>query len=669
MVVDPRSIARAHKSNPTNPNAAGSAPFGGPGVGSTIQSQYAAWNAGQPATSLPRPASVFTDATFGPLAPMDVYGINTPNDDGLPDPRRWEYPVSWNMPSGVPGNEGTKLAPFQTLRDVCLLYSLAAACVDLRINEIRGLGWDIGPTKEAEKAMQGSPSLHGDFAKRRAEAMRFWKRPDYNFSDMSSWLATLLYEAFTVDAMSLYLWPTKMKGKGLLGSNLANLTVIDGTSIKPMMDVYGGVPRPPSVAYQQYMYGVPRTDLMTLPDPELLMEVDDNDEGLIAKYRSNQLLYLPYNPRIRSPYGLAPIERALIPAMAGLQRQRSQLEYYTEGTIPGAYISPGIDMTMDQQRTLQSALNAIAGDPAQKYKIVVLPQGSRVDPMKPADLADAFDEIVAVQMCMAFGVMPMELGISPKVSTTQSPGAANQMAKASQSINERKALKPFLLFLKQTIFDNVLQNICGQADMEWKWEGLDEGVDEESMVNILVSKINAGLASVDEGRSQLGEQPWGVPMTSEPVVMTPTGYLALGHIDPDTGKPVAGGEQPSADAGAAPKPGGGGPDVGPGKPKPAPSEGSSGSAPTPGHAGAQVGAQASDQAVGASGQTGGGQDSKAALAELDQLRRRLKQGRDISGWECKSIDKGVLTSLVYGLRMGNEPAELIELARQSIMEA
>src|SRR5262249_42271939 len=116
---------------------------------------------------------------------------------------------------------------------------------------------------------------------------------------------------------------------------------------------------------------------------------------------------------------------------------------------------------------------AIAGDPAWHHRIIVLPPGSKTMPQKDAQLADQFDEIVMNQVCMAFDVMPMELGISPKVSTTMSPGAANQMSKMTASQHERSSTKPTLRFLAD-IMDFVLHHVCGQDDMRFVFEGLEE---------------------------------------------------------------------------------------------------------------------------------------------------------------------------------------------------
>lgn len=677
MAVDPRSIQRAQKANPGGPTQGGygqnQQAYPGGGLSPVVQ-QYQQWNQGRVSASLPRPSQVFDASTFGPGYPIIGPGINEPNDSDLTDPRRWEFQVNWNMPIGTPGSESgsAKLASFVNLRNICELYSVAQACINLRISEMRGLEWDIVPTADAEKAMRSSPSLHADFQARRAKALRFFKRPDSEYQDYSSWFAALLYEVLTVDALALYMWPTKAKNGGLLGSNLGELALIDGTTIKPLIDTYGNRPKPPNVAYQQYLYGVPRTDLMTLPDPDLIEESDD--EAAIANYRTNQLLYLPFMPRVRTPYGLPPIERALVPAMAGLNRQQYQLDYFNEGSIPGVFVSPGdANMTLAQQRTLQDALNALAGDPAWKHKIIVLPPGSSVDPQKPASLADQFDEIVMTQVCMAFDVMPMELGIAPKVSTTQTPGAANQMAKASEAINTRKAFKPLLAWLKSCIFDNIIQNVCGQADMEWAWMGVEQGEDEETRLDVWKNKISIGLASIDEARVEYGLQPWGLPITSDPGILTMNGFVPLGAIDPSTGVPV--GNQPTnfgeetapaagdssgdgpADNGTTPAP----------KPKPAGSQQGvvrPAQNTTPGHTGANSGSAEAGRQVGAKPQP----NTKAALAELDLLRRRLKQKRSIDDWDPENLPRGVLLAMQYDLALGVDPLTIVDKARKAVLE-
>jgi Phage portal protein len=548
-----------------------------------MMGSYGDWTSGRAGASLPRDWQTFLSGAFGPNMPMRPMPIDIPREgEDRPEPRRWQYPVTWNLPHGVPGDEGLNLAPFSALRTISLTYSVARACIDLRVQEMLAIEWDIVPTKEAEKKMRGDVKARREFEARREPVRRFWRRPDSAYFNFEAWLGAVLEDVLSIDALSLYICPPKMRGKGVAGSSrIAELQLVDGSTVRPLLDMRGGPPAPPNPAFAQYMYGVPRVDLMSLLAGEDIREMAAEKW---REYRGDQLLYLPYVTRSYNPYGLPPVERALVPIMSGLQRQQYQLDFFQEGSVPSVFISMGDpNATPNQCRELQDALNAMAGDPAWKHKIIVLPGGSKVDPMRPATLADMLDDLIMTQTTMAFGVMPMELGIMPKASNSgPTGGAQNQMAKASSDINERKALKPMLKWLK-AIFDVITQDVIGATDMQWHWEGLEEGEDEAAAVEVLVQEITHGMVSIDEARVIRGHQPWGIPMTTEPVYFTATGVVPLGSIDMTTGAPIG---KPPLPPGAIPgtAPPGGSPTPN-GKPNGKPA---GGAAPTPAHAAAQV---------------------------------------------------------------------------------
>lgn len=576
--------------------------------------------------ALPRDPKQFLDGTFTPLTPIQPVAINVPEgEDGRPEPRVREMPPGWNMPVGVPGSEGFKLASFGTLKTYADIYSVARACVQVRKGEIRGMEWDIMPTPEAEKKMRGDAHAHRDFAERKKIVIAFFRKPDPDYLSFASYVDSVMEEMLVTDALSLYLHPTQKKGGyGPFGKDVAALEIISGSTIRPLVNNRGGRVRPPSPGYQQYLYGVPRVDLM-----EILAGQDEEeikDLGKPAKqYRGDQLMYVPYTQRSWTPYGFPPLERTLIPTITGLRKQQYQLDYFDEGTIPGNYISPGeqLGWTPNQLQIWQDQNNALAGDPAWKHKSVALPPGSKVFPMRPVPLADQFDEIVMTQVCMGYDVMPMEMGISPKVSTTQSPGAANQMAKATEKTNERKSLKPTLSFLTD-IFNLIIQVVWQQEDMRFMFEGLEEDEDESALVERLVSMLQYGLMSVDECRIALGKAPWGLPITTDPVYVNPTaGMVPLGSIDPLTGKPVMGAAPPAA-IGAPPPPGAGGPPGVGGPPKPAaaipggaPAGPASAGKPTDGTAAGKPPAGAAPAAPGQP--PAGGQDPRDSLHPDDKV--------------------------------------------------
>jgi len=649
---------------------------------------------------LPRSPQNFQAGAFGPFAPIYPMAIDEPPEGAeRAMPRRLPYQVGWNLPVGQPGTEGVKLADFQVLRSLASLYSVARACIQLLKSEIRGLEWDIIPTRDAAKAMRGDHKAMADFGERRAQAVAFFKNPDPEYGSWSSWLDTLLEDLYAIDAMSVYLRPTWGKGKGLLGSDLTALELIAGDTLRPLFDLHGSRPRPPAPAFQQYLWGVPRVDLMQLINQNDL--TDELKAGQVAEYRGDQLLYLPYTRQTTSPYGMPPIEQALVPVMTGLGKQQYQMDFYREGSIPGMFVSPGdVNMTPSQIRELQDALNALAGDVGFKHKIVVLPPGSKTDPQKPPELATEFDSIVSIEVCMAFQVMPMELGLTPRASTTMSVGAANQMSKMTKDVHARKSLIPTLEFLKQSLFDKVLQVVCGQDDLQWMPEGLEQDEDEETLTGLLVTQIGAGLSSIDEARAELNRDPWGIPITSDPVWASQTGVVPLGAMNPQTRQPdpnagpqpVPGqpplpgqpGGPPAPAAGGAPPPGAPKPPgagAAPAGPASAPAEAGGGNKPqsgagntgqTPGHTASEAGADVHTGGRGQgspSGPTTAAAVGKAAWAELDALERHLRKGRDPASWDARHLPGDVLDVVRFDLGDGQSVTTAIADAKTALAKA
>ncbi len=668
---------------------------------------------------LPRPPATFTDGAFGPFSPILPVPVDSPEESGRPEPRREQYQVGWDLPTGEPGAEGLKLATFGTLRTLADLYSVARACIQLRKSEIRGLEWDIMPTTDAAKANKGSEKWYKQFGERRAKALKFFRRPDPDYFSWNTFIDAFLEEILVFDALSLYLLPKRGKGlkKGLFGSDLDCLNLLSGPTIRPLYGIHGEYPRPPAPAYQQYLYGVPRSDFT-----QLITDRDVEEAGLKgsewAQFRGDQLIYLPMVPRRWTPYGFPPVERALIPIMSGLQKQGYALDFFREGTVPAVYVSPGdTAMTPNQIRELQDALNAFAGDPAWHHKIIVLPPGSKVMPQRPTELADQFDEIVMNQVCMAFDVMPMELGIAPKVSTTQSPGAANQMSKMTSSTAQRKATKPMLIFVCD-IMNSILQNVCGQDDMRFMFEGIEEEEDEERITNLTVEQIKNGLLSVDEGRDRLHLPPWGLPETSGPIYLSAAGPvpfdLALaaavnphpaalpGGTNPDgtpatptpgtgggTGNGGGGGGSGGASGSSAAVPSAGGAAAGTsgGGTVTSGTGGASGNAGSPGQAAATAAANAGTASTAG---PGGGASTphgthgrfaaadattfkmivttgldRAVNAELEALSRHLRKGRRISTWVPKNVSSETLARISENLARGLAVDQAVAFAKMT----
>src|SRR6185312_2963660 len=454
---------------------------------------------------LPRPSRTFTDGAFGPMSPIQPVPVDEPAvPGGFPDPRLWQYRVGWNLPT-QPGSEGLKLASFDQLYTLANRYSVARRCIELRKEEIRGLEWQIELTTKAAKAYQGDHKAMRDFGERAALATKFFRHPDPDFFSFGMWLDALLEEIFVYDALTLIMRPKYGKGlgRGLLGSDLDSIRLVSGPTIRPLLDMHGGKPRPPAPAYQQFLFGVPRSDYQTV-----ITGSDIDDYGLagaeVNRFRADTMLYAPLVSRRETPYGFPPVEQALLPLISALQKQEFQLDYFTEGTIPACYISPGDpNMTPTQVRELQDALNGVAGDPAYHLKVIVLPPGSKVMPQRAVDLADTFDTLVQTQVCMQFDVTPDELGLLPNVGSPGVGGGSNASAirfgAAGRDAKTRKSTKPLLLFLTD-IFNYVLQDICQQPDMQFSFEGLVDDEDKAAITSLGVEQVQNGISSIDEVR-------------------------------------------------------------------------------------------------------------------------------------------------------------------------
>lgn len=135
------------------------------------------------------------------------------------------------------------------------------------------------------------------------ELEQFFAFPDGEH-DWDTWLRALLEDLFVIDAPTLYPRLTN-------GGDLYALELIDGTTIKRVIDETGRTPMPPEVAYQQILKGMPAVD-----------------------YNRDELIYKPRNVRTNKLYGFSPVEQIIMTVNIALRRQIHQLQYYTEGNTP-----------------------------------------------------------------------------------------------------------------------------------------------------------------------------------------------------------------------------------------------------------------------------------------------------------------------------------------------
>jgi 8-oxo-dGTP pyrophosphatase MutT (NUDIX family) len=566
--------------------------------------------------------------------------------------------VGWNLPVGQPGTEGIKLANFQILRDYAEMPSIPRNCIEICSNDLINLDWDVVPTQDAQRAMQGNPAKREDFEKRKAEVMEFWSNPDPDqYDSFEEWFTAVCEDNLVLDAIALHLVPTVGKGHGPCGSNVGALAALDGSMIKPLLNEWGGRPRSPNPSYQQFVWGVPRIDLMdiinlgpgaTIEDIKDINPMLDELTETVDEWSADQLFYVKMKNRTWTPYGYGPMEQGMLPAAIIFARQTWQWEFYRSGSLPAVFLDPGETIAnAEEARQLQEAINMLGGDLGAKHQVIVLPPGSNVMPQKDVDLTDQLDEWLAALMCMPFGLSISDLGITPKIASLSSPSSSKSQAATAADHTVRRSTIPRAKRLKKKIFDRVIQKLMGQADMEWSWGIVEEGESRDDQVKNAMALVGAGIpvSTIDEQRIALELDPLGLPWTTVPIIATATGQVIPFPTAEDLAKdPTIGSGQPPTPPGLPPgSPGA--PPAGPGKPpalgpgpktppKPAKPAAADTAPASPAHA-----ASESVVANPPKDQTNSTTSSKVFNDEISILRRYLKRGKSLDNFEPHAITK------------------------------
>jgi hypothetical protein len=260
-------------------------------------------------TPLPR-NPILPGIPFGPGQPLTPGSINPVGASGRPDPRRYEYQVAQNI-----NITATKLVPFDTLRASADQIDILRRCIEVLKNKMVGLDWDITLADSASEKIiseSGGDHVHAMARAREkytdeiARLRTFWENPDRaNGLTFSDWLMLSLEEILVIDAWAV--WPQMAVNGDLYG-----LQVLDGSTIKPLLDDRGMRPMPPNPAFQQILYGFPRSEFT----------VTNENEKADGEFSSDELAYMIRNRRTFSVYGYSPVERSLPLADLYLRRQQ-----------------------------------------------------------------------------------------------------------------------------------------------------------------------------------------------------------------------------------------------------------------------------------------------------------------------------------------------------------
>jgi hypothetical protein len=466
---------------------------------------------------------------FGPGNPLTPAAINQVGEDGRPDPRRFEYPVAWNV-----FVTEQRLVPWKALRLAADQIDILRRCVEVLKSKMAGMDWDItfsdsaselfakGSDKNHVRAMQDARDEYGDEITR---AKNFWQTPDrisgLGFKD---WLNMALEDLLVLDALAIYPHPD-LKGE------LHSLEIIDASTIKPVLNEYGTRPVT-GPAYQQILYGFPRGEFLPTSD----------DPDLDGAFSADELIYLKRNHRTWTPYGYSPVERALPVADIYVKRQQWLRAEYTNGVMPDMMLKPDktFNVTPDQLRAYENILNDdLSGQIEQRRRARILPPG--LDPVDNTGHSEKFNDTLDTYLITSitghFGVLPTEIGYSGAGGL----GSSGHQQGEAESAN-RLGSEPLQKWIEQQLSDISYRFLGMPRELVFRFVSGTESDTQEGAARRQV-EINSGQRTLNEAKAELGLPLIDSPYADMPMIhaganaffISPEGIIAVGT---DTATPA-----------------------------------------------------------------------------------------------------------------------------------
>ena len=456
--------------------------------------------------ALPR-APFSATVPFGPGLPIIPGAIN-PIDPatGRPMPRRYEYQVAQNI-----NITETRLVPFKTLRAAADQIDILRRCIEVTKSKLTGLEWDIVLGSDASEKIVAE--IGGDHVRAMAQAREnfteeinrlrsFWENPDRsNGLTWTDWLMTLAEEVLVIDAWAVYPQPS-------VGGDLYGFQILDGSTIKPLIDDRGMRPMPPNAAYQQILYGFPRSEFAA----------NDDDPQADGEFTSDDLAYMVRNRRSISVYGFSPVERALPLADIYLRRQQWLRAEYTDGVLPELMFTTDEDWgnNPDLLRAYENILNDdLAGQTEQRKRARLLPKGLSpvVNEGYGEKFKDTLDDYLITSICGHFGVQPAEIGFAPKGGLG---GAGFEEGRAETA--EALGIQPLANWISKMITNLSYTYLKMPRELEFRLM-TSKRMDNESSARKAQIEVTSAGKTINERRSELGLPLLDTPQADMPMLV------------------------------------------------------------------------------------------------------------------------------------------------------
>lgn len=421
-------------------------------------------------------------AYFGPSNPMTPQ--LSPAQDESARGRAFDFPAAYNTRQTVRSGEAVTFAQMRALADGCDVLRLV---IETRKDQLSKMTFKIAP-KEKPKTKDAKLDA------RAVAVQEFLQSPDGE-NDWDTWSRMLLEEMFVTDAATIYPWMTN-------GGNPYRFELVDGATIKRVLDIRGRTPAAPMPAYQQVLKGIPAVD-----------------------YTTDELIYKPRNKRVNRVYGYSPVEQIIMTVNIAIRRSLHQLQYYTKGSTPDLMFQVPPDWNMAQIKEFNDWWNdTLSGNTGARRRAQFVPNG--VAPLNTKDgiLKDAYDEWLARIVCYAFSV-----SAQPFIKENNRSTAETAMKAAME-----EGLMPVMKWVK-SVMDIILWKYFGYTDLEFVWEA-DEATDANIQDQMDDRRLKNGTATVNEIRASRGDS--ALEGGDDPMVLTATGYVPLIAPEPEPVPPA-----------------------------------------------------------------------------------------------------------------------------------
>lgn len=471
------------------------------------------------------PRDPLDTSPFGPLWPLHVQAINPPREDtGQPEPRVWEYPTGFNLPGS-----GNRLLDWGVLRQASTSVDVIRRCIEIRKDDVRTLKWSWTISEDAIKAAQEAeptkPRDEIEAALRKEHAAdikrltAFWERPWItNGVRFGQWVAAVMEDHIVLDAVAIYPVTT-------VGGDVVAFRVVDGSTIKLLINADGERPQPPFAAFQQVLEGFPRGEYLS----DVVLNADGTEDTSPA-FTARQITYWRENFRTYTPYGLSQVEQALVSAALYLKRQGWMHAEYDEGSTPLTWLIPQGDKFVAnqlgpaQRREYESAINDdLEGQTGKRHRIKMSYPGYEPQQMDSVDerYKPEYDRYLVGMVIGHMGVTMDRFGLTE----TKGLGATGQHERMAE-VQDDSGVNPDARMITDLVLELSRNYLSAPLELTFTLSK-DKVEDEAAKSTVLDQQRKRGAITLNEDRKASGLQPLAIAEADMPSMVTATGVVYL----------------------------------------------------------------------------------------------------------------------------------------------